>query len=293
MSTTPESPIGLPMREADRSRRPITVLAQPGGRFPGVELPPVWFQSPRSGPLIASRMPAKEDHAAVMDAVRQMCLAIREAARAAFDAGEHPVLIGGDHSMAMGTIAAAASRHERMAVIWVDAHGDFNTLETSPSGNPHGMPLAVSCGLGDSRLTSLFTHFVNPRDVVLVAARDVDPGEQELLDRHGVWCVSVEELRARGVAWLAGAIAARFQGLPVHLSFDFDALSSEYFSATGTPVAQGLAPEEAEAFLRALAAGPLEIGSSDWVEFDPRHETAKEAAQLAWRVYSAFHGPRA
>jgi arginase len=272
-----------------RLRRSITVLAHPGGRYPGVELPPTWFDGSENGCLIASELPSNGDHAEIVAAVRSMNVAIREAARTAHAAGEHPVLIGGDHSLAMGSIAAATASHERVAVIWVDAHADFNTMDSSPTGNPHGMPLAVSCGLGDARLTSIFERFVNPQDVILIAARDIDEAEQALLTAHGIWVVGVPELRKLGLPALVDAIARRFSGLAIHLSFDFDALSSEFFSATGTPVPGGLTPEEAEELLRCLATSPLDVVSSDWVEFDPRHEQAPEAALLARRLYRAFH----
>ncbi|MDB5097096.1 MAG: arginase [Cyanobacteria bacterium RYN_339] len=279
-----------PSAGAERVRRPITVLAHPGGRYPGVELPPNWFQGPGEGPTIPSALPAPGDAAGILNGVIQMCTALRDRTAASLAAGEHPTLIGGDHSMAMGSIAAAAAHHGRMAVIWVDAHADFNTMESSPTGNPHGMPLAVSCGVGDPRLTAMYKSFVSPQDVVLIAARDIDPGERALLVQYGIWCVTVEQLRELGVETLVKGIVYRFRGVPVHLSFDFDAISSEYFSATGTPVPEGLMPDEACELLAALAASPLAIGSSDWVEFDPRHEQAAEAAELARRLYRSFHG---
>jgi arginase len=275
---------------ADRLRRPITVNAHPGGRYPGVELPPTWFQGNVPGPTIPSKLPQPGDRQAIVDGVVEMCSNLRDRAAEALAAGEHPVLIGGDHSMAMGSIAATAAHHGRVAVIWVDAHADFNTMESSPTGNPHGMPLAVSCGIGDSRLTGMYKQFVSPQDVVLIGARDIDPDEQALLVQYGIWCVTVEQLRELGIETLVKGIAYRFRGVPVHLSFDFDAMSSEYFSATGTPVAGGLTPDEGCGLLRELARSPMEFVSSDWVEFDPRHETADEAAALARRLYQSFHG---
>jgi arginase len=277
------------MAVAERVRRPITVLAHPGGRYPGVELPPTWFDGPETGPVVPSKLPQPGDRQGIVDGVVEMCKHLRDAAAASFAAGEHPVLIGGDHSMAMGSIAATAAARDRVAVIWVDAHADFNTMESSPTGNPHGMPLAVSCGVGDPRLTGMYSSFVSPQDVVLIAARDIDPEERALLVQYGIWCVTVEQLRDLGVERLVKGIAYRFKDVPVHLSFDFDAMSSEFFSATGTPVPGGLTPEEGCELLRELRNSPMQIGSSDWVEFDPRHEQAAEAAALARRLYRSFH----
>lgn len=291
MSTSHQPSAGHAMRDADLPRRPIVVTAHPGGRWPGIELPPTWFEHDGlPARSVASELPAKGDHPAIVEGVRRMAIAIREAAAAAHAAGEHPVLIGGDHSLAMGSIAAAVATHPRLAIIWIDAHADFNTMDTSPTKNPHGMPLAAACGLGDERLTSLFTRHVSPRDVVLIAARDIDHEEQKLLDQQGIWAVGMAELRELGIAGLTARIAERFAGVPVHLSYDFDSISSEFFSATGTPVAGGLLPDEAELLVRSLANSTLHFVSSDWVEFDPRHETAPEAAKLVRRVYRAFHG---
>ncbi|MEB3329924.1 MAG: arginase family protein [Candidatus Sericytochromatia bacterium] len=269
-------------------RHPIVVNSQPGGRFPGVELPPTWFGE--AGPearVVPSILPQAGNRGAILTVVRATCLAIRDHALALLHEGRHPQLIGGDHSLAMGSLSATTRRFGRVGVIWIDAHADFNTADTSPSGNPHGMPLAAACGLGDERLTGLFGTHVRPSDVVLIAAREIDPGERELLGRHGVWCVSVPDLRSMGAEALAQAVAERLAGLPVHLSFDFDSLDEAHFAATGTPSSGGLTPDEAEALLRGLAAR-LPIVASDWVEFDPRHAHADVSAAHAARLHRAF-----
>lgn len=271
-------------------RRPIRADAHPGGRFPGLMLPPTWFEGTKGTRSLPSALPHPSDRKAVVEGVATMSLALRELAMAAFEAGEHPALVGGDHALAMGSIAAASAWHERVAVVWIDAHADFNTPESSPSGNPHGMPLAVACGLGDPRFTSLYTHHVRPSEVCLIAARDVDEGEQELLAQQGIWQIPVAELRAKGIQAVVGDIARRFAGLPVHLSFDFDAIDAMSFPATGTPVPHGLKVEEAESLLQGLAASGLAITSSDWVEFDPRPAEAAACAQIARRMFAAFHG---
>lgn len=273
----------------ERQRQAIVVNAHPGGRFPGVELPPNWFTARDERVEIPSVLPSPGDLPGIYEAVVTMSSGIRDAAHAAFDQGKHPMLIGGDHALIMGTLAAATAVHPRVGVVWVDAHADFNTPETSPSGNPHGMPLAVGCGLGDDRLTGLFSRFVKPSDVVLIGARDIDPGEAKLLEAQGIWHVSVAEVREMGVETLARRIAEKLDGVPMHLSFDFDALTGEVFCATGTPVPDGFSAEEGEALLRALAATPLDWVSSDWVEYDPRHEAAPECAAIARRMFGAFH----
>ena len=270
-------------------RRPIVATAHPGGRYPGVELPPTWFEGVEAEATIRipSALPDKDDLGGVFEAVRHMGASIRDAALAAFAKNEHPMLIGGDHSLAVGTLSAVTRHFGRVGLIWIDAHADFNTLETSPSGNPHGMPLSAACGLGDSRLTGLFTSHVAPQDVVLIAAREIDPGELELLRRHNVWLVTVDEVRRMGVPALLEAIATRLADLPIHLSYDFDSLDESFFRATGTPSPAGLTPAEGEALVRGLATR-LPIVSSDWVEFDPRHGEAEACARLSRRLHGAF-----
>ncbi len=271
------------------ARRPIVVSAHPGGRYPGVELPASWFEEAGTEATIEipSVLPARDDQPGIYEAVRQMGAAIRDAALRAYENHEHPMLIGGDHSLAVGTLSAATRHFGRVGVIWIDAHADFNTPETSPSGNPHGMPLSAACGLGDKRLTSLFTSHVDPLDVVLIAAREIDPGERELLDRHNVWIVTVAEVRQMGMPALLEAIARRLSGLPVHVSYDFDSLDESFFRATGTPSPEGLTPDEGEALVRGLALR-LPIVSSDWVEFDPRHGDAPICAGISRRLHGAF-----
>lgn len=275
---------------AARERLAIVVNAHPGGRFPGVELPPDWYTFGGPQAVVPSVLPTPGDLPGVYEAVVQMGTGIREAALTAFAEGRHPMLIGGDHALIIGTMAAATRVHERVGVIWVDAHADFNVPETSPSGNPHGMPLAATCGLGDARLTALFERHVDTHDVVLIGARDIDPGEAALLAEHGIWHVTVDEAREMGFDVLAARIAERLDGCAVHLSFDFDALTGELFSATGTPVPDGFSAEDGEALLGALAGNGLDYVSSDWVEYDPRHPKAPECAALARRMFQAFHG---
>lgn len=288
-------PDAFPTRR-NMTTRAIMALSQPGGRFAGIELPPTWYpQKPHA--TIPSALPTPGNMADVNEAVREMSLALRDAAARVHAESAHPMLIGGDHSLTAGTLAAATAAHGRVAVVWIDAHADFNIPETSPTGNPHGMPLAIACGLGDPRFTELFRPagapgptFVAPSDVVLIGARDIDPEERALLTAHGVWHVSVPALRAQGVSTLVEEIRARFRGLPVHLSFDFDAITGDCFTATGTPVDGGLSPEEGVGLLMGLAGTDLRFVSSDWVEFDPLHPDAERCAELARRLFSAFHG---
>jgi arginase len=240
---------------------------------------------------VSSAFPAPGHSNAIFEAVGAMASVIKAACLAAHQADQEPVLIGGDHSLAIGSMAGSIAHFGRVGVVWIDAHADFNTFESSPTGNPHGMPLSAACGLGDPRLTSLIDRPVRAQDVVLIAARAIDPEEQRLLTQEGIRQISVAELRERGVAAVCQEIAERLAGIPTHLSFDFDAISHEYFHATGTPVPNGLTPDEAADLVRGLRRATLQFVSSDWVEFDPRHPQASESAIIARNVYAAFHAP--
>lgn len=272
--------------------RALIADAHPGGLFPGLALPPTWFSANVPRVAIPSALPEPGDLPGIFQAVIEMCTAIRKEGLAAFAAGAHPVLVGGDHSLAMGSLAAATGHLGRVAVVWIDAHADFNTLATSPSGNPHGMPLAAACGLGDERLTGMFKQHVQTQDVVLIGARDIDPEEEKLMAAHGIWHVTVPQLREMGIASLVSAVAERFDGIPVHLSFDFDSISEEFFPATGTPVGQGLTPDEASALLAGLGQSGLSFCSSDWVEYHATHEDAPACGELARRMFDTFYGKR-
>jgi arginase len=121
-------------------------------------------------------------------------------------AGGFPLVLGGDHSVAMGTIAGAASfarqTNKKLGVLWIDAHGDFNTEKTTPSGNIHGMPLSASVGVGSLELTSIGGDFrkVDPKRVVLVGTRDLDEGERKFIRHHGVNIFTMEEIDRDGMS---------------------------------------------------------------------------------------------
>lgn len=291
----PPAPASAPLGHPSSAKvHPIVALTHPGGRAPGVLLPPTWHPAAGKPTPVPSALPAPGNPEAMAEATLEMAEVIRAEALAAFAAGEHPALVGGDHGLAVGTLAAALATHPDLAVVWIDAHADFNTPETSPSGNPHGMPLATACGLGGKRWDGLFAgHYLDPKDATIIAVRDVDAEEEALLNRHGVRRVAVSEVTARGPEALVADLAARFGARAIHLSFDFDCLDAGAFAATGTPVPNGFTPEQAEALLKAFAASGLRIVSSDWVEFFPNHPQSAPSAALARRMYTAFFGPEA
>ncbi|MGQ9494771.1 MAG: arginase [Thermoanaerobaculaceae bacterium] len=201
--------------------------------------------------------------------------------------GTFPLVLGGDHSVAMGSVNGVA-RDSQTGLIWMDAHADFNTPETSPSGNIHGMPLAALCGVGEPTLVPLLPNgkpVVDPAHVVLVGVRSVDPGEKELLRALGVTVFTMKEVDRLGVGNIAEAIAKKLGHLPqVHVSLDADVLDPEVAPGVGTPVPGGLSYREAHLFMELLADWG-KVTSLDLVEVNPildrRNRTAEVMVELA------------
>ena len=218
---------------------------------------------------------------AYLEEIRAAALVLKERLAALLE-GVFPIVLGGDHSLSMGSVAGAA-RGRRVGVVWVDAHADFNTPETSPSGNVHGMPLAVLSGLGHPRLTEVF-RAVDPKDVVLVGVRSLDPGEKRLLKEAGVRVYTMHEVDRLGVARIAEEVLKHLQGLPLHVSLDADVLDPTLAPGVGTPVPGGLTYREAHLLMEILAESGR-VQSLDLVEVNPildeRNRTAEMLVGLA------------
>ncbi len=215
-----------------------------------------------------------------LEEIRQAALELKERLMA-LSQEVFPIVLGGDHSLAMGSVSGVA--RGRLGVIWVDAHADFNIPETSPSGNIHGMPLAVLCGLGHPRLTEAF-QAVDPRDVVLIGVRSVDPGEARLLKEMGVKVYTMHEVDRLGIARIAEEALEHLQGLPLHVSLDADVLDPTLAPGVGTPVPGGLTYREAHLLMEILALSGR-VRSLDLVEVNPildeRNRTALMMVGLA------------
>jgi arginase len=206
----------------------------------------------------------------------------------AMQAGHFPLTLGGDHSLSLGAVRGAA-RHKSLGVIWIDAHADYNTAETTPSGNIHGMPLAALAGLGDPRLVTLGDMKavnVNPANIAIVGVRQLDPGERVLLRETGVTIFSMEQIdRIRLYHALGQAIDVASRGTEgIYLSFDMDSLDPLHAPGVGTPVPGGLTYREAHLACEMIAETGRLVGM-DLVEVNPildeRNRTAALAVELA------------
>ena len=185
-----------------------------------------------------------------------------------------PFIVGGDHSLALGSIAGASKfLGNDLAVIWIDAHGDINTEETSPTGNIHGMPLAASMGIGYKKLTSIFfdDYKIKPENVFILACRDLDQGEIELINELNmhVWTNNDIDIKgAKAVSQELLSIIREKEIKNIHLSYDIDCLDPEYVPGTGTPVHNGLSFTESKILIESILGTSL-VRSIDFVEYNP------------------------
>lgn len=197
--------------------------------------------------------------------------------------GAFLLVVGGDHSLAIGTLAGLSDACERLGLLWIDAHADFNTPGSSPSGNIHGMSLAVACGQGllDLRRICDYDPMVFEEDVFLLGPRDIDEEEMEILAESQVHLKNTEQWRAAGLVQTAldacQTLRARCDHL--HLSFDIDVLDPAAVPGTGTRVPGGLTPAEAHELMRALGQQGL-LGSAEFVEYNPELDPDGRTGEL-------------
>jgi len=203
------------------------------------------------------------------------------------ESGALPIIIGGDHSCAIGSIAGISSyfrkHNERIGLIWFDAHGDMNTPETTPSGNIHGMPYAVCLGYGAPELTEIcgFAPKVNPDLCVLVGARSIDEKEREVIKKSGIRVFTMRDIDERGMRRImeeAISIVTR-NTAGFHVSFDMDFVDPAYAPGVGTPSRGGATYREAHLSLEMLADTDRMI-SFELVEINPVLDTANQTAEF-------------
>lgn len=228
----------------------------------------------------------RDERARFLPEIRKTCERIAAKVVEELRAGAVPLVLGGDHSVALGTLGGLASVHGPGGVLWIDAHADINTPETSPSGNVHGMPLAAALGLAGSGFDSDVWPLpaLDARRVVLLGLRQADEGERRLLREAGVRVFTMTEIDRIGVERAMREALDRVSGAGfVHISVDMDALDPELAPGVGTPVRGGLTYREAHLALE-LAAESALVGSLEVVEVNPildrENTTALTAVEL-------------
>jgi arginase len=213
----------------------------------------------------------------------------------ALEAKEFPLVLGGDHSIALGSITGVTRVYKDISVIWIDAHADFNTEETTPSGNIHGMILAALAGLGNSHLTDIggWAPKLDPQKIIIVGARDLDLGERELLRSHHVHVLTMSDIDQRGISHVmheALSLAGKASD-GIHLSLDMDALDPVHAPGVGTPVRGGLTYREAHMIMELIADSGHLIGM-DVVEVNPILDRENATALLAVELIMSALGKK-
>ncbi len=219
-------------------------------------------------------------------AISQVCNALYFAASQAISEGTIPVFLGGDHSIAIGTVGGVTAA-EDCGLIWIDAHGDFNTPDSSPTGNVHGMPLASLLGEGPPELISVGRSGakIAPQNVVLIGLRDLDSAEKKRLLHSGMQLYTMRDIDEQGMGQIAKSALDKLSGCRrIHVSLDVDALDPNEAPGVGTPVPGGLSYREAQ-LLMEIIADSQHLSSLDIVEINPildqRNRTAEVAVELA------------
>ncbi|CAE6478460.1 unnamed protein product [Rhizoctonia solani] len=211
--------------------------------------------------------------------VSQVCEAVAKVVGDHARNGELPLTLGGDHSLAMGTISGVLSAHPEACVVWVDAHADINTPSTSTSGNIHGMPVSFLLGIAGEvpkaesgpQPFSWIKPILRPERLVYIGLRDVDDGEKIILREHGIRAYSMHEVDRYGIGRVVELALAHVNpdgNRPIHLSFDVDALDPSVAPSTGTPVRGGLTFREGHYICEAIAETGLLVGL-DIMEVNP------------------------
>lgn len=214
--------------------------------------------------------------------ITQICESVYDRGRKYIEKGYFPLFLGGDHSVAAGTVAAV-SADGPVGLIWIDAHADFNTPESSPSGNIHGMPLAALIGEGYETLVNIGTPGakINPDHIVMICQRDLDPGEKKRIKTSGITVFTMRDIDEHGISSIAHKALMKFAHLKkIHLSLDMDALDPVEAPGVGTPVPGGISYREAHLLMEILSDSG-KISSMDLVEINPILDVSNKTSQLA------------
>jgi arginase len=238
----------------------------------------------------------KDPHAKYLPEITRVVNILNRKVEKAMQCGHFPLILGGDHSIAIGTISGMAAhakkKRKKIGVFWIDAHGDFNTPGSSPSGNIHGMPLAICTGLGPNALVNIGGRFkkVDPHNVAIIGLRNLDKGERANLIKYGVNIFTMEEIDRFGIHRVMNKafqqVAKKVDYL--HVSFDLDSVDPVYAPGVGTPVKGGLDYREAHLIMEMLAESK-KMTSLEIVEVNPILDTRNQSAEFAVElVQSAF-----
>jgi arginase len=245
------------------------------------------------------RLPVGRENARYLPQIAQTCARLAQMVEKAADHGRVPLVLGGDHSVAMGTVAGMARNFhaagEKLGLIWIDAHADMNTPESSPSGNVHGMPLACILGMGPKELNSLagFAPMVDPANVAIIGLRSVDEIERQNVRNAGVHAFTMRDIDERGLtSVMKEGIALATKGTAgFHLSFDMDSVDPQEAPGVGTPVRGGITYREAHLAMETICDCG-QMASIEFVEVNPVIDEVNRTALLAVELIMSAMGKR-
>jgi arginase len=243
----------------------------------------------------AERIPNSESNLKNLKAVAEGSEKLAAVVDKVIQNGAFPLVLGGDHSIAIGTLAGVGKHFKNLGVIWYDAHGDLNTADTSPSGNIHGMPLAASMGLGHPTLTGIagYNPKVKAENIIIIGARSLDEGEKELIREKGIKVYSMHEIDRLGMTRVMEETIAYFKENTdgVHLSLDLDGLDPHDAPGVGTPVIGGISYRESHLAMEMLAEAEI-ITSAEFVEVNPILDEKNKTATVAVALMGSLLGEK-
>lgn len=234
-----------------------------------------------------------------LEPISEACTQLAGRVEASADKGHFPIVLGGDHSIAAGTVSGMArhlqKKNQKLGLIWIDAHADMNTPESSPSGNVHGMPLACLTGNGPAELTHIYGYGqkVDAANVVLIGLRSVDTEERQIIKRTGVKAFTMRDIDERGLRGvMEEAIRLATDGTAgFHLSFDMDSVDPQEAPGVGTPVKGGMTYREAHLAMETICDSNAML-SMEVVEVNPVIDEQNRTAILAVELVMSALGKR-
>lgn len=243
--------------------------------------------------------PSGPSNAKYLEQIASVCEVLARTVDSAVTDGRFPLVLGGDHSVAVGTVAGVAhawkKRGENIGVLWIDAHADMNTPDSSPSGNVHGMPLACCMGQGPTELIGLlgYSPKVDPQNVVLIGLRDVDASERKRVRESGVTAFTMRDIDEQGLRQvMEKALAVAGKGTAgIHLSFDMDSVDPDEAPGVGTPVRGGMTYREAHLAME-IICDSNRLLSLELVEVNPVLDEANRTAILGVELILSAMGKR-
>ncbi len=243
---------------------------------------------------VPEELASGDEHARFLKEIKAACERVARQVAETVGDGQTPLVLGGDHSVALGTVGGMAAAKGVGAAIWLDAHGDLNTPETSPSGNVHGMALGALIGRADQGFESDAWPLpaLDPARTSLIGVRSLDDGERKAVAELGLYVATMSDIDRRGVETVLGEALERARGAAfVHISLDMDVVDPDVAPGVGTPVQGGLSFREAHLAMELIAEAGI-LDSLEVVEVNPILDRQNETAALAVELVASALGAR-